>query len=80
MNSSTHQRRRSVVPKTICDDVTAFAARTCDFAVLKTGYGAAESVVFQLHGTLVPEPSAFVLLTMGALGMLAYAWRRRRRV
>jgi hypothetical protein len=25
----------------------------------------------------VPEPSTFVLLTMGAVGLLAYAWRRR---
>jgi len=35
MNCSTHQRRGSVVPKTICDDLTAFSARTYDFAVSK---------------------------------------------
>ncbi len=27
----------------------------------------------------IPEPSALVLLAMGAVGLLAYAWRRRRR-
>jgi len=26
----------------------------------------------------IPEPSTFVLLAMGAFGLLAYAWRRRR--
>ena len=35
MNSSTHQRRGSVVPKTICDDLTALSARIYDFAVSK---------------------------------------------
>jgi len=28
--------------------------------------------------TAVPEPSTFVLLGMGAISLLAYAWRRRR--
>ena len=27
----------------------------------------------------VPEPSTFVLLSMGAVGLLGYAWRRRKR-
>ena len=28
---------------------------------------------------LVPEPSSFILLAMGAVGLLGFAWRRRRR-
>ena len=30
-------------------------------------------------GPHIPEPSTFVLLAMGAVGLLAYTWRRRRR-
>ena len=29
---------------------------------------------------VIPEPSTLILLTMGAVGLLAYAWRRKRRV
>lgn len=32
----------------------------------------------QVFGSAVPEPGTIVLLTMAGLGLLAYAWRRRR--
>ena len=36
-------------------------------------YGAA----YESH--VIPEPSTFIICSMGALGLLVYAWRRRRR-
>ena len=33
---------------------------------------------FTLSYTSVPEPSALVLLALGVVGLLAYAWRRRK--
>ena len=41
-----------------------------------TGFGA-ESPVMTLSGT--PEPSSLVLASIGSLGLVAYAWGRRRR-
>jgi hypothetical protein len=32
----------------------------------------------QLTATAVPEPTSFALLTAGILGLLAYAWRKRK--
>jgi hypothetical protein len=38
--------------------------------------GQSWDMAFEL--TTVPEPSTFVLLAMGAFGLVAYAWRKRR--
>ncbi|MCX7424977.1 MAG: PEP-CTERM sorting domain-containing protein [Planctomycetia bacterium] len=44
------------------------------------GNGGAGGIVnnFQLTGLAVPEPSTLALLASGLLGLLAYAWRKRR--
>jgi hypothetical protein len=39
---------------------------------------ASEMTHIDLTGHHVPEPSTFALLGMGAVGLLAYAWRRNR--
>ncbi|NQU20164.1 MAG: PEP-CTERM sorting domain-containing protein [Candidatus Nealsonbacteria bacterium] len=39
---------------------------------LGVGFGGATSP------TLVPEPFTLILLTIGAVGLLAYGWRRRK--
>jgi len=32
----------------------------------------------QVDGTVIPEPSTLVLLAAGLVGLLCYAWRKRR--
>jgi hypothetical protein len=43
---------------------------------IRTSDGQSWDMAFEL--TTVPEPSTFVLLAMGAFGLVAYAWRKRR--
>lgn len=33
---------------------------------------------YSIEINTIPEPSAFIMLAMGAVGVLAYAWRRKR--
>ena len=40
--------------------------------------GGAGSVVEGVAAAAVPEPSAFVLLGVAAVGLLGYVWRRKR--
>ena len=42
-----------------------------------TGYNYYDN--FHVYTTAAPEPSTVALLVTGVLGMLAYAWRRKRR-
>jgi hypothetical protein len=39
------------------------------------GWSAMDGV--SIPGSTIPEPSVFVLLSMGVIGLLAYAWRKR---
>ena len=43
-------------------------------------YGPAAATYGEIavYGTPTPEPSTLVLLTVGLIGLLAYAWRKRR--
>ena len=34
---------------------------------------------YEIFMTTIPEPTTLVLLDMGAVGLLTYAWRRRKR-
>jgi hypothetical protein len=42
-------------------------------------YGVGENFYAHLVGTVVPEPGTLALLGMGTVGLLGYAWRRRKR-
>jgi hypothetical protein len=54
--------------------VRIFSADGNVLAFADSGVGHTESAI-----CFVPEPSAVALLAIGALGLLGYAWRRRRR-
>ncbi len=53
-------------------DVVAFTPHTT------TQYGHFMGVNMDVVMTTVPEPSTFVLFSIGAISLLAYAWRKRR--
>jgi len=46
---------------------------------ISQGYANFTVTSFSGYAVSVPEPSTLALLGMGAVGLLAYAWRRRRK-
>jgi hypothetical protein len=45
---------------------------------LRTANGIQNPNVYQFQATFVPEPSTFIFLGVGAISLLAYAWRKRK--
>ncbi|NQU20416.1 MAG: PEP-CTERM sorting domain-containing protein [Candidatus Nealsonbacteria bacterium] len=62
-------------------DVTGYMLPGENLIAVKAhdSYGVGETFYARLIGTVVPEPSTLVLLGMGALGLAACAWRKRKR-
>ena len=60
----------------ILQNVVVGSDHLLTLSVVATGGGETDFNGFQLQS--VPEPSSFVLLGVGLLGLLAYAWRKRK--
>lgn len=55
-----------------------FAGSLDDVLIVKRALSAAEVTALQGGVNIVPEPGMFVLLAAGLIGLLAYAWRKRK--
>ena len=44
-----------------------------------SGHAGQQTLTLDVSAEVVPEPNTLALLAAGALGLLGYAWRRRRR-
>jgi hypothetical protein len=63
----------------VATDKTFDKFRGMDFQVMVTWGGVAgPNYIDNVSLTVIPEPSTFVLLGIGAISLLAYTWRRRR--
>ena len=56
-------------------DLTVAMGDTIDFV---SHMDKGEQLTATITETTVPEPSTLVLLALGLIGLLAYAWRKRR--
>ena len=54
------------------------AGDTLDFASDGRSTGNGNNVAYQVTITSTPEPGTLALLITGGIGLLAYAWRKRR--
>ena len=59
---------------------TLIEATAINDSGLIVGYGTAATGTHAFLLTPIPEPSTLVLLGIGAIGLLGYAWRRRRKL
>jgi hypothetical protein len=64
---------------TYSSELTLMAGQTLDFiAESNAGAGAARATAFNATISSIPEPGTMLLTVLGSLGLMAYAWRKRR--
>jgi len=69
-------RARQVPPKRTRNTATTVRSEVFRIVPLKVG----DSPTLEVDGVAVPEPSSLTLLGIGAISLLGYGWRRRKRV
>ena len=66
------------VPDWYFFDVSGAASSDAFYVIGTPGPGGLVTVGAATLDTVVPEPTSLVLMTMGGVGLLAYAWRKRK--
>jgi hypothetical protein len=64
-------------PLSVTGDTNGTTYNTTEGSIALTGVGTI-TYALQPAATAVPEPSSLTLLSLGALGLAGYGWRRRR--